>query len=614
MAKTAPTPPASPEVLSTLWGAVPSGRFVGNHSQISNSQVEFISKLVDASGVADQIDTWQVEDRTKTGAGGCRRLVSTRTALTLLMLLSSEHSALFVGEMAIIAGERLSNTSLRELGLWGHNRKGKTRNTKDWFWPMWHSIHRALNVIDPKPGQRRKFPTPEEILETIEQREKDGAHLKQARLDWVCNQLLEATLRLVPDVFRDQWKGDLCVDASVIPAFGKRGAPWGEKRGAVEYDAGWYRRDSKHNVPTDTKKAKTTVFGWDVTLAVQTNHDPAALARFPLLIAGIAFSIPGTALIEAARGIFESVADRGHPRGRATGDRGYGAAAHENDYQLPIRALGYQIYTDYRDDQLGTKDGYAGSIQVEGALYCPSMPQNLIDATIQMRAGDIDKKTWRLRIIERRQYMLRPKSKPDPRGSVAMMCPARGPGATASCPLVDLGCGSGDDAKTPIPNPPEEGKRDTICTNSRSVTVPIEAGAKLAQDIQYGSADWETIYSHDRNTVEGSNGFLKDGAKEGIDIPSRRRMRGSTAQFLMIAMLAVAGNLRKLQKFRDDMTDGTQEYRDARNATKLATRQKRRNNENRIAPWDNFQAKNKADDEAAAKEKVANRRNPPLQT
>jgi hypothetical protein len=600
-------PPVQPEVMESLWQALPSGRFTGNYSQITHGQVEFITQLIDSSGVADQIDAWQAIDRKKTGAGGRPRLVSTRTALILLMLLSVEHSALFVGEMAIIAGERLSNSSLRSLGLWGHQR-----TTKEWFWPLWHALHRALNAIDPKPGQRRKFPTPEEIEATIRQREEDGVSVKQARLNWVCNQLVEATLQLVPAEYRQNWAGDLCIDASVVPAFGKRGAPWGKRFLAVEYEAGWYLRDSRHNVPTDAKKVKKSVFGWDVTIAVQTNHDPQGLPGFPLLVAGIAMTIPGRALIEAAREIVEGIAERGHPSGRLTGDRGYAASAHEDTYQIPARRLGYKIYTDYRDDQLGKKDGYAGAIQVEGALYCPSMPENLITATVDLRADRIDKKTWRLRIIERRKYMLRPKSKPDANGSVAMMCPARGPGATASCPLVDNGCGQSDDAKTRIYVPPVPEKQDKICTNATSVTVPIEAGAKLAQEVQYGSTEWQSIYSHDRNTIEGTNGFLKDGAHEGIAISERRRMRGSTAQFLMIAMLVVTGNLRKLQKFRDEMIEGTAAFRDARDAAKLNTRKKRREQDTRVAPWDNFAEKNKQEDlEAAQKLAAAEKESPP---
>ncbi|MCU1447473.1 hypothetical protein [Cryobacterium sp.] len=590
--------PASPEVMESLWQALPVGRFTGNHSQISHRQVEFVVQLIDDSGVADQIDAWQLSDRKKTGAGGRPRLVSTRTALALLLLLSTEHSSLFVKEMAVIAGERLSNTSLRHLGLWGHQRDANA-----WFWPLWRALHRALDAIDPKPGHRREFPTPEEIELTLRHREETGASAKQARLNWVCNQLVEATLQLVPAEFRQNWEGDLCIDATVVPAFGKRGAPWGKKFHAVEHDAGWYTRDSRHNTPTDPRKVKKAVFGWDVTIAVQTNHDPNTLPGFPLLVAGIAMTVPGRALIEAAKDIVVGVAGRGHPIGRLTGDRGYAASAHPDDYQLPARRLGYKIYTDYREDQLGAKDGYAGAIQVEGALYCPSMPERLITATIDERAGRIDKKHWRQLIVERRQYMLRPKSKPDAKGSIAMMCPARGPGATANCPLVNGGCGPSDDARTPIFDPPEENKRDKVCTNATSVTVPIEAGAKLAQDIQYGSDEWSTMYNHDRNTIEGVNGFLKDGAHEGIHIAERRRMRGSTAQFLMIAMLVVTGNLRKLQNFRDEMTANTSVSRDDRDAAQLAARKKRRENNTRIAPWDNFAAKNKEEDRLAARKK-----------
>jgi hypothetical protein len=134
------------------------------------------------------------------------------------------------------------------------------------------------------------------------------------------------------------------------------------------------------------------------------------------------------------------------------------------------------------------------------------------------------------------------------------------------------------------------------------VTVPIEAGAKLAQEIQYGSADWESIYSHDRNTIEGTNGFLKDGAHESIAVAERRRMRGSTAQFVMIAMFVVTGNLRKLQKFRDDMIEGTAAYRATRDAKKLETRKKRKKGK-RIAPWDNFAERNKQEDADAAQKK-----------
>ncbi|TFC48934.1 hypothetical protein [Cryobacterium shii] len=575
--------PASSTVMDQLRKTLPKHGFTGNSSRIVHSQVEFIGKLIDDSNVAEQIDAWQAEDRVKTAPGGRRRIASTRTVLVLLLLLSTEYSSLFVKEMATIASDRLSGKSLRLLDLWGTGR-----TAKGWYFPLWRALHRALNTIDPKPGARGKFATHAQVDEILSLREAAVSQRKQLRLDWVCNALLEATLQLVPEAARDQWKGDLCVDATVVPAYGKRGAPRSKTHAAIEFDAGWYRRTSSHKETGDSSKAAKSVFGWDLTIAVQTNHDPKTLPGFPLLIAGIGFNIPGTALIHTARHIFESVTERGHPAGRATGDRGYYALAKSEDLQMPLRKLGYTVVTDYRDDQLGVKDGFAGSIQVEGALYCPSMPEGLVNATVLYRAKEIDATTWRKRIVERRQYMLRPKEKPDSKGRVPMMCPARGPGATVSCPLVDNGCTKVDDALTTIYNPPV--KQDKICTNATSVTIPFAVGAKLAQHYQYGSNEWQEIYSHDRNTIEGANGFLKDSSHEAIGDSSRRRIRGSTAQYLLVSFLIVAGNLRKLQKFRDEMLKPESDAERAdRQARKLEIRRKRKNRKKRVAAWDDFQ-------------------------
>jgi hypothetical protein len=77
-------------------------------------------------------------------------------------------------------------------------------------------------------------------------------------------------------------------------------------------------------------------------------------------------------------------------------------------------------------------------------------------------------------------------------------------------------------------------------------------------------------------------------------------------------MLVVTGNLRKLQKFRDEMIEGTAAFRDARDAAKLNTRKKRREQDTRVAPWDNFAEKNKQEDlEAAQKLAAAEKESPP---
>jgi hypothetical protein len=115
----------------------------------------------------------------------------------------------------------------------------------------------------------------------------------------------------------------------------------------------------------------------------------------------------------------------------------------------------------------------------------------------------------------------------------------------------------------PILNPPKH--PDRICTNHTSVTFPIEAGAKLAQDMQYGTEEWQEIYASDRNTIESTNAFLNDGAHEGIGDAARRRMHGYTAQYVLITFLVAAGNLRKIDKFaREHLAPATPQQKQER--------------------------------------------------
>ena len=42
------------------------------------------------------------------------------------------------------------------------------------------------------------------------------------------------------------------------------------------------------------------------------------------------------------------------------------------------------------------------------------------------------------------------------------------------------------------------------------------------------------MYATLRNSNEGMNGFIKDGAREAIDDPERRRIRGVAAQSVLV--------------------------------------------------------------------------------
>ena len=82
-----------------------------------------------------------------------------------------------------------------------------------------------------------------------------------------------------------------------------------------------------------------------------------------------------------------------------------------------------------------------------------------------------------------------------------------------------------------------------ICAQ-QSITVPPEAGAKSAQSLLHESEEWHAVHDTLRNSVEGMNGFVKDGAREAADDPERRRIRGVAPQSVFMAFLLCAANLR----------------------------------------------------------------------
>jgi len=589
--------------------SLPAEPITGNISRIPQRHIEYIAGIIDRSGLVEQSDEWYWEDRGGRKASGKPRIVSTRTALILYLLLSAEHSPQLVDDMARLCAVRLSNESKQYLGLWDPRNRRKKK--ADWYWPLYHATQRIIDPIDPKParsGNRRKFPTLEEIELIKAAREKHGDSRKQVRLEWFINRLIDATVKEIPAEIFDLWQGDTAVDGTVVGVYGKNGAPWSNKeakaasrRGALEFDGGWHLRTGKNDYTSDHTKARKSVFGFDASVVTMTANDPNSTPPHPLLVLGIALTVPSAEVAESALVVYRDIKARGYKTGRATGDRAYGPGTDVEKYQIPMRReLGYDLVMDYKDNQLGAKQGqYAGAIMVEGAFYCPNMPEDLIEATARYRRHEITGSEYRDLIRRRLLYKMRAKEKPDAKGRVPMMCPARGPGATAYCPVANA-CGGvkpsakPDDDLVPIYGDAAVDENTggilPICANKSSVSFPIEAGIKNFQTPHYGSPEWADLYHADRGTIEGKNAFLKDGSKESLGDPTRRRLRGYTGQYFLIGLMYAASNLRALESFRDEYLDhesdeALEAYFERKLNTKLT---RRKDGPVRIAPWNNF--------------------------
>ena len=88
-----------------------------------------------------------------------------------------------------------------------------------------------------------------------------------------------------------------------------------------------------------------------------------------------------------------------------------------------------------------------------------------------------------------------------------------------------------------------------VCDNKTSTSFPANVGSKFSQHYQFRSPEWEAVYNHGRNSVESFNGYLKDGGTHALEDGSRRRMRGSAAQYFLATVAVVAANLDKLTEF-----------------------------------------------------------------
>jgi hypothetical protein len=97
-----------------------------------------------------------------------------------------------------------------------------------------------------------------------------------------------------------------------------------------------------------------------------------------------------------------------------------------------------------------------------------------------------------------------------------------------------------------------------------------EAGAKFRQFFAHESDEWHRAYATLRNSNEGMNGFIKDGGREAVDDPERRRIRGIAAQSVLLAFQLCAANIRKVNEFLTKKASGEKKVR------KLWTRRKTR--------------------------------------
>ncbi|MEU0407934.1 hypothetical protein ABZ307_08910 [Streptomyces griseorubiginosus] len=448
-------------------------------------------------------------------------------------------------------------------------------------------FHAMKDAMNPSPLPPNGHLSRQKAHELTAAADIDDLAERERRLALFTEFVLDASVRPLHDLLTELAEVSLGIDATPVRTF-SRGRRTNGPELATDPDAGWYVREGDHKDPDalvsdsmrppspaarkgkgkavqgeDRKKTslkKKYLFGYDTHLIVarDAEHDTALLANgtpnpkvLPALVLGVALDKPGHRPAYNGMKILTRLRERGYKPGYLAGDRAYNNSEPE-EWQLPVRAMGFKPVYDYRGNQLGKQAGAQGAVLVEGRWYCPSMPEPLINATIDLHAERIDRETWVRLIAARRGYRLMPKQNADGEGYQRMMCPAEA--GKAQCPIKPHTMGRGIHLPLVDPEPSPVGSVK-VC-RQRAITISPESGAKHWQALEYGGPEWQKIYFRLRNSVEGYNGYAKNPLAEGIESAGSRRIRGIAAQTILLAFQLAHANRRKIMKWLETLALG----------------------------------------------------------
>jgi len=523
---------------------------------VDDATVAFAIDLVERSGVAASVE----EALRKTT--GRKRSVSVLAVLVGLLVLAMDDRPLLLTSVTQLLYRRLSEGSQARLSV------GGTVEGRGAFLAAYRCVrycfHAICSTVDPSLLPKNRCQADDELAKAA--KEMTGAEVSAARdrLETLANALIEASVSVLSDEERSAQDGSVGLDATPVPLF-SRGASKRAGRCASDPDGGWYVRGGDHRDVDDPTTGKTrTRIAWALEATIVTTAPPpGAAATRPNLAIGLALTRPGEDPGGTGVRVLASVAARGHRPGYLGADRAYTAALPER-FHLPVAALGYSLVMDYRIDQLGIQANSGGAVLVEGDWYCPSTPQALVSATVELRAGTIDRVTYEARVAARAPYRLKRKDGPDADGYERRSCPALGEHPGLMCPLRKASL-SPRDGRMKVLDPPADPPK--VC-GQVAITIAPDVGARHRQALAFASEEWARRYATLRNTIEGLNGFVKDPAHEALAQPGRRRVRGIAAQSIFCALLLMAANLRKIRSYRALVAEGRTEQ--------IAQRAKRR--------------------------------------
>ena len=497
--------------------------------------------LIERSGVNEKIAQWQRESRTSNA--GRKRILPLAAILPIMLLHIQMGRGVVYWDIANTLHRRFGAKHFELLGI-----PNKPSDKRDWYHRFWRGLKQIVSHIDPYPfpldGKMEAADYAARLEHIIHGLGKPEHERNLDRINWLCNELVLASVRTMPGEFLRRYQGNCAIDASLYPIRGGQNPTNPTlKRCNPDPYSGRYRRGGDH----DGKGASTDVAGYEVETATTVWNRPYESELFPSVVTAIGFHQPGKLVGHGMELIERHKAAFSLDRFLVMADRAYNNGRVET-FHIPARKAGVELVIDYKTIDLGLQGHYEDLILVDGNWHVRSMPQKLITATEDLaelentktnyERADYDEKYAAVlaRIHNRSAYRMIAKGRPDADGYQRFTYPSG----------------------SPVPHTPLKGKSSImIPLMVPETTAPSKTPGgkerrlqpiKHLQRFAYKSDEWASHYGM-RNLVESSNSRFKDSDQEDLGNPTKRSGRGFGPNYLVTALSIVSFNLRSIATF-----------------------------------------------------------------
>ena len=372
-------------------------------SALAEDAISFCTEVIDSSGAGEGIESLLAK---KTGRPRCLKV---RAVLVALLLLAVDDRPLHIKAVAKLLFLRLPATWRAELGIKGDASGRKAFLAR--YRQVRYLFHLVLAVIDPSVEPKDRVLPEKELAARRKKLTEAEVAARQKALEKLVADLLEASVKVCSREELAGFDGSVGLDATPVPLW-SRGPSARRGTAASDPDGGWYIREGDHREGTgpDAKALRKIYWALEATI-VTMGRPPGSVPAYPNLALGLALGKPGEDPGGTGALLLAQVRSRGWPAKYLGADRGYTQCRPEH-FHLPVRALGYSLVMDYKAAELGRQANSQGALMVDGAFYCPALPEDLITASADKRAGKLDDAMYKARTEARLAWRLAHKQGP----------------------------------------------------------------------------------------------------------------------------------------------------------------------------------------------------------